>query len=239
MTHILARRPGDPELREGDRLHRRRQLVLLHEVDPRALVRHAAARAPSTHLADRHRGRYRLRNRVRLRACRAPLQLACAAHQRLHSLPLHDSVDRALPGARADHGHHGHDDRDRARRLHAARSLPQHARRAAQRAAGRDRGGAWDGADAAAGTSARRAAARAPGDFGRDPDRGRHDDQPCDRSGVHHAVRSRQADLRRAADQLPHRVRRLRPARDRAGARRRRRARGGAAHAHTVAEGTR
>ena len=66
------------------------------------------------------------------------------------------------------------------------------------------------------------------------PHRGRHDDQPRDGGRVHHAVRARQADLRRPADQLPHRVRRRRAARDRARARGRRRARRRAARLDAV-----
>ena len=44
--------------------------------------------------------------------------------------PLHDPVARAVPAARAGHGLGVADRRDRARLLHAADHLPQHARRA-------------------------------------------------------------------------------------------------------------
>src|SRR5439155_14887769 len=51
------------------------------------------------------------------------------------------------------------------------------------------------------------------------------------------SVRSRQADLRRPASQLPDRIRGCRPACDRTRARGRRRTRDRAAQTHTVAEG--
>src|SRR5262249_24356707 len=183
--------------------------------------------------------RDRLRDRLRLRARRAPVQLARAADQRLHRVPVHRALDRALPGARAADGDHGDDDRDRPRWLHAAHPVRQHARRPAQRPARRDRGGAGHGADAAPSAPSRRGSARVAGDRCRDPNCRRDDDQPGDRGGVHHAVRPRQADLRRAADQLPHGVRHLRSARDRARARGRRDTRARAARADAVAEGTR
>ena len=68
---------------------------------------------------------------------------------------LHVPEHRALPAARPVHRTHRHDDRDRARRLHARDPLPELRRRARRRAARRARGGARDGADAAARSSAR------------------------------------------------------------------------------------
>ena len=79
-------------------------------------------------------------HRLPARAGRPPLPRARRADRLLGRLPLHDPEPRALPAARAVHGHHRADRRDRARLVHAARPLPQHDRGAARRSRGGDRG---------------------------------------------------------------------------------------------------
>ena len=99
--------------------------------------------------ADPDRGRHRLRDRLRGRGFRTAVPLRRAPVQPVQRAPLHDPEHRALPGARALHGTDRDDGRDRARRLHAADPLPQHAGRVPRRAGGRARGGRGWGCAAA------------------------------------------------------------------------------------------
>ncbi len=91
----------------------------------------------------------------RFRRLEQPFGALSALVYTIPSLALFQLLDSA-------HGHHADDGGDRARRLHARDPLPEHRRRAAQRARRRDRGGARGmGLDAHADPAARRAAARA------------------------------------------------------------------------------
>ena len=107
------------------------------------------------------------------RARRPPAPLARrAGHAGHRRSSTRSRASRVLPaaaahGARQRHGDH------RARRLHAADPLPQHAGRPGRRARGRARRRPRDGADRAPAALARRAAAGAAGDHGRAADRAR------------------------------------------------------------------
>ena len=115
----------------------------------------------------------RLRPRVRARPASASAS-ACFDPPigLVRRLPLHDPEPRALPAARAVHRADGDDGRDRARLVHAADPLPEHARRASapsRRTCSRRRAGM--GLTRVPDLQAGRAAARAAGDHGRAADR--------------------------------------------------------------------
>src|SRR5690606_16853363 len=99
----------------------------------------------------------------------------------------------------AVHRPDAHDRHDRARLLHAADPLPQHARRPLERARRGARRGARHGHDRPAAAVEGRAAARAAGDRRRPADRDRDLDQPRHGRGVRRRRRARRPDLRRAA----------------------------------------
>ena len=215
-------RPGDPELR-ARQLVRGEQRLVLHRLGEGALARHAVAGARPAHRARAARRRDRLRNRVRARALRPSLPRARRADRLLGRLPLHDSEPRALPAAGPVHRADGADGGDRARVVHAARSLPEHDGGAARRARGGDRVGARLGLHATADVPARRAAARDADDHGGRPRRDGVDDLDRDRRRVRAAAGSRLSALdRAAAGRLQDGDLRRRRARGRARAHRRR-----------------
>ena len=108
----------------------------------------------------------------------------------------------------------GTDDRDdRAHPLHAADHLPQHHRRARQRARPGERRRARDGDDRPAAALAGRAAAGAARDRRRRADRDRLDGRDRDARGLRRGRRARRRDLQR--HHLQDRDRRRRRSRDR------------------------
>src|SRR5918992_159888 len=215
-----------------------RERQLLH-----AMVRRRVRRPvpPARHRARRDdvdRDRDRLLDRVRGCAAGVPLGTARAAlRQPLRAL-LHDPEHRLLPDHGADHRHRLAEHRDRARVLHAADPLSQHADRAQGGAGGRQGSGRGHGPHACADADAGRAAAGRAGHRRGPSRRDGHDDLARHDRGVHHAARARGADLQRAAHRRQHRVRRREPPGNRAGADRRRADRRAPVGAHAVGAGT-